>query len=152
MNAIRVKSTSAQSMFGLAGLSTHATEVGCRRASATDRRRIYRASRSFVVPTWHGVGKAQSTIKAYDGYRAEHERLVADGSIAVENGKGRVARDIVFGSPSTAGAVCLGRSCNGRREWIAPDGTMFGAWETGALTISPRTSPQATSAMTRPQV
>jgi hypothetical protein len=62
-------------------------------------------------------------------YRAEHERLLADGAIAIENGTGVLTRDVVFGSPSTAGAVALGRSCNGRREWIGPDGTMFGAWE-----------------------
>jgi len=83
---------------------------------------------SVVVASWHGVGKADSTVKAYASYRAQHERLVGDGSIEVVNGVGRVARDIVFTSPSTAGAVALGRSCNGRREWIAGSET-FGAWE-----------------------
>lgn len=84
---------------------------------------------SKAVASWHGTGKAESTIKAYAAYRAEHERLVAEGAIAVEDGAGTFTRDVVFGSPSTAGAICLGRSCNGRREWIAPDGYMFGAWE-----------------------
>jgi hypothetical protein len=83
---------------------------------------------SLVVPEWHGVGKADSTVKAYASYRAQHERLLADGAIIVENGLGRVVRDIVFASPSTAGAVALGRSCNGRREWISSEGT-FGDWE-----------------------
>lgn len=83
---------------------------------------------SVVVASWHGVGKADSTVKAYASYRAQHERLVSDGTIAVENRLGRVTRDIVFSSPSTAGAVALGRSCNGRREWISPEGT-FGDWE-----------------------
>ncbi|WP_297847296.1 DUF4357 domain-containing protein [Mycobacterium sp.] len=46
----------------------------------------------------------------------------------VEGGNGRVTRNIVFSSPSTAGAIALGRSCNGRREWISPEGT-FGEWE-----------------------
>lgn len=86
-------------------------------------------ARSIVVASWHGVGKADSTMKAYASYRAHHERLVGDGSIVVENGLGRVARDLVFTSPSTAGAVALGRSCNGRREWIAGSET-FGDWET----------------------
>jgi hypothetical protein len=84
---------------------------------------------SRVVGSWRGTGKAESTIKAYASYRAEHERLVAEGAIAVENGTGVFTRDVVFGSPSTAGAISLGRSCNGRREWVAPDGTMFGSWE-----------------------
>lgn len=83
---------------------------------------------SIVVSSWHGVGKADSTVKAYASYRAHHERLLNDGSIAIEGGVGRVARDIVFTSPSTAGAVALGRSCNGRREWIAGSET-FGGWE-----------------------
>jgi hypothetical protein len=87
---------------------------------------------SIVVASWHGVGKAQSTIKAYASYRAHHERLVTDGAIAVEDGVGRVTRDIVFSSPSTAGAVALGRSCNGRVEWVSPQGT-FGDWESRGI-------------------
>lgn len=84
---------------------------------------------SKIVATWHGTGKAESTIKAYASYRSEHERLIAEGTIVVEDGIGVLTRDVVFGSPSTAGAVSLGRSCNGRREWVAQDGTMFGTWE-----------------------
>ena len=76
----------------------------------------------------HGVGNALSTQKAYASYRAQHEGLVADGSIVVASGAARTTRDIVFGSPSTAGAVALGRSCNGRVEWVSPEGS-FGAWE-----------------------
>jgi hypothetical protein len=83
---------------------------------------------SIVVPEWHAVGRADSTRKAYASYRSQHERLLADGSIALEGGVGRVTRDIVFSSPSTAGAVALGRSCNGRREWVSDQGT-FGDWE-----------------------
>lgn len=85
-------------------------------------------SGSRVVALWHGVGKATSTQKAYAGYRARHENLLADGSIVVEGRAGLVTRDVVFSSPSTAGAVALGRSCNGRVEWVSPEGS-FGAWE-----------------------
>lgn len=69
-----------------------------------------------------------STAKAYASYRALHERLVADGSIVVADVVGRVARDIVFSSPSTAGAIVLGRSCNGREAWLWSGGN-FGQWE-----------------------
>ena len=86
-------------------------------------------SGSKVVADWHGVGKADSTIKAYESYRAHHQKLATDGSIAVEDGVGTLAKDVVFGSPSTAGAIAQGRSCNGRISWIADDGTTFGAWE-----------------------
>jgi hypothetical protein len=87
---------------------------------------------SLVVASWHGVGKADSTVKAYASYRAQHEQLVASGAIAVDGDTGRVTRNIVFSSPSTASAVALGRSCNGRREWISPDGT-FGEWESRGI-------------------
>lgn len=82
---------------------------------------------SVVVPSWHGVGKADSTRKAYAAYRNQHQQLVDNGAIA--DGTGRLTRNVVFSSPSTAGAVALGRSCNGRREWISDDGVLFGDWE-----------------------
>lgn len=66
---------------------------------------------------------------AYASYRSQHEQLVEDGAIAADDGQGRLTRNVVFSSPSTAGAVALGRSCNGRREWISPDGRTFGDWE-----------------------
>lgn len=85
-------------------------------------------SGSLVVSIWQGVGSAVSTQKAYASYRAQHEGLIADGSIVIENGMGNTTRDIVFSSPSTAGAVALGRSCNGRVEWVSTEGS-FGVWE-----------------------
>jgi hypothetical protein len=84
---------------------------------------------SAVVASWEATGKAVSTRKAYASYRDQHVQLVEDGAIAVDSGGGRVTRNIVFSSPSTAGAVALGRSCNGRREWIADNGITFGEWE-----------------------
>lgn len=85
-------------------------------------------SGSYVVGEWHGVGKATSTQKSYASYRAQHESLLGDGSIVVDGSAGLVTRDIAFSSPSTAGAVALGRSCNGRVEWVSSEGS-FGAWE-----------------------
>ena len=89
-------------------------------------------SGSLVIPVWHGVGKASSTQRSYANYRAQHEGLITDGSIVVEGRLGRTTRDIVFSSPSTAGAVALGRSCNGRREWMSTDG-MFEDWESRGI-------------------
>ncbi len=84
---------------------------------------------SVVVASWHGVGKAESTIRAYASYRARHEQLLAEGAFVADSGGARLTRDIVFPSPSTAGAVALGRSCNGRLEWVSSDGRPFGVWE-----------------------
>ena len=83
---------------------------------------------STVIGEWASAGRAESTKRAYAAYRAQHERLIADGSIVIEAGVGRVTRHIPFRSPSTAGAIALGRSCNGRIEWTWSGGT-YGAWE-----------------------
>ncbi len=87
---------------------------------------------SVVVGTWSATGTAESTRRAYDSYRARHERLIADGSIVVEGASGHLTRDVPFPSPSTAGAVALGRSCNGRIEWTWPGGT-YASWESRGL-------------------
>lgn len=47
---------------------------------------------SLIVGDWHGVGKADSTIKAYDSYRAQHQKLIADGAVVVDGGRGRLTR------------------------------------------------------------
>lgn len=86
-------------------------------------------SGSVVIASWQAIGKAESTRRAYASYRAQHEQLQADGAIVVEAGAARFTRDVVFSSPSTAGAVALGRSCNGRIEWVSTDGQQFGVWE-----------------------
>lgn len=87
---------------------------------------------SIVVGAWSGTGKAESTKRAYANYRVQHERLIADGSIVVRDGAGRLTRDVPFTSPSLAGAVVGGRSCNGRTEWTWAGGT-YGSWENRGL-------------------
>lgn len=84
---------------------------------------------STVVAEWSRTGGAESTKKSYASYRAQHARLVDEGVIAVQDGVGRITRDHVFSSPSTAGAIVVGRSCNGRKEWVSTEGQPFGLWE-----------------------
>lgn len=83
---------------------------------------------SVVVGSWTAEGRADSTKRSYASYRAQHEKLVADGSIEVVGSHARLARDVHFSSPSSAGAVILGRSCNGRIEWTWEGGT-YASWE-----------------------
>lgn len=132
INAIRTRpvsptsnsdSTNASPVFAL----THAKNGVDARAQVIDGEfTLLEGSR--VIGAWTATGKSLSTRRAYDGYRAQHDQLVADGSIVVADSIGTTTRPIVFGSPSAAGAVALGRSCNGRREWLSPAG-MFGDWE-----------------------
>ncbi len=87
---------------------------------------------STLVAHWDRAGGSDSTRRAYASYQARHQQLVASGAIEVKDGRGRLTRDVPFTSPSTAGAVVLGRSCNGRKEWTH-DGQSFGDWEERGL-------------------
>jgi hypothetical protein len=84
---------------------------------------------STVVAEWSRTGTAESTQKSYASYRDQHARLVNEGVIAIHDGIGLTTRDHVFSSPSTAGAIVVGRSCNGRKEWVSTEGQTFGVWE-----------------------
>lgn len=88
---------------------------------------------SSVVASWDAIGTADSTRRAYTAYRAQHQKLVANGSIAVGGRVGTLTRDIPFRSPSAAGAVALGRSCNGRKEWVSHEAGSYGDWEDRGL-------------------
>lgn len=83
---------------------------------------------SLVVGKWSGVGATESTKRRYAAYQAIRDKLIADGSIVIEGILGRLTRDVVFTSPSTAGAIALGRSCNGRTSWLWNGGT-YAQWE-----------------------
>jgi len=87
---------------------------------------------SRVVPKWTATGQSASTRRAYAGHREHHERLIADGSIVVDRDVGIVQRDIVFTSPSRAGAIATGHSCNGRDRWVWEQGT-YADWEQRGL-------------------
>ncbi len=85
-------------------------------------------SGSKVVGRWTAKGGTASTQRSYTSYRSQHEKLVADGSIRVEGETGVLTRDVVFGSPSTAGTIAIGSSCNGRTSWFFAGGT-YATWE-----------------------
>lgn len=77
---------------------------------------------SLAQSAWRGTDR-------HPGYAQLHTSLIDDGSL---RGDGKLAvftRDVVFSSPSAAGAVVTGRACNGRTSWVAADGVTFGAWE-----------------------
>jgi len=132
VNAIRVRPQAAPAQASkdaspVFSLTNAKLKVEATAQQLGDEFTVLRGSR--IVGTWSAIGKAESTQRSYAAYRAQHERLVADGSIAVEGGVGVLTRDVPFGSPSSAGAIALGRSCNGRIEWKTPDGGSYGDWE-----------------------
>ncbi len=54
--------------------------------------------------------------------RTQREDLLKTGVLQADGAVLRFTQDYVFSSPSTAAAVVLGRSANGRVEWKAADG------------------------------
>lgn len=83
---------------------------------------------SRIVGKWANEGSKPSTRNSYRNYRDRHAKLVDDGSIAVEGEIGTLTRDVPFPSPSAAGSVAVGYSCNGRTAWKWTGGT-YGDWE-----------------------
>src|SRR5690606_8804469 len=71
---------------------------------------------------------SESTARAYAAYSAQHADLIDKGVLELSGDVATFVKDAPFGSPSTAGAIVLGRSCNGRVSWVTDQGVQFGAW------------------------
>ena len=79
----------------------------------------YEASQGFVVKAGsqavaESVPSMQQHVRGMFDLRQE---LIANGVLALAEGLYRFTQDYSFSSPSTAAAVVLGRSANGRIEW-----------------------------------
>ena len=84
----------------------------------------YEASQGFVVRS--GSQATANTVPSM----AQHVRgiydlrqeLISNGVLVMQAGLYQFTQDYTFSSPSTAAAVVLGRSANGRVEWKGEDG------------------------------
>jgi hypothetical protein len=79
----------------------------------------YEATQGFVVKVGsQAVGESVPSMQQHvrGMYDLRHE-LVGNGVLARDGDHFRFTQDYVFSSPSTAAAVVLGRSANGRIEW-----------------------------------
>ncbi len=84
----------------------------------------YEASQGFVVRAG-----SQAVVEAVPSM-AQHVRgmfdlrqeLISNGVLTQQGGLYQFTQDYTFSAPSTAAAVILGRSANGRVEWKAVDG------------------------------
>ncbi len=56
------------------------------------------------------------------GFFDLRQELISNGVLALQGGLYQFTQDYSFSAPSTAAAVVLGRSANGRIEWKAADG------------------------------
>ncbi|TAM66214.1 MAG: GIY-YIG nuclease family protein [Microbacteriaceae bacterium] len=99
------------------------------RARLADGEFIVLAGSTAVTRVSESATYSESTARAYASYRSIHDGLVSEDVLVVDGTKARFVKDAAFGSSSTAGAVVLGRSCNGRTSWVTAEGISFGAWE-----------------------
>ena len=79
----------------------------------------YEASQGFVVKAGsQAVAEAVPSMAQHvRGIFDLRQELIANGVLALADGLYRLTQDYSFSSPSTAAAVVLGRSANGRIEW-----------------------------------
>jgi hypothetical protein len=79
----------------------------------------YESSQGFVVKTGsHAVAESVPSMQHHvRGMYELRQELIGNGVLAAEGSGYRFSQDYVFTSPSTAAAVVLGRSANGRIEW-----------------------------------
>jgi Domain of unknown function (DUF4357) len=86
----------------------------------------YEASQGFVVKAGSQAvaDTAPSMAQHVRGMFDLRQELISNGVLALALGDGsyEFSQDYSFSSPSTAAAVVLGRSANGRVEWKAADG------------------------------
>lgn len=84
----------------------------------------YEASQGFVVRA--GSQAVADTVPSMAlhvrGMYDLRQELIANGVLGLQAGLYQFTQDYSFSSPSTAAAVVLGRSANGRIEWKAVDG------------------------------
>lgn len=84
---------------------------------------------SIVSGRVTGRAKSSTTERSYTALKARFDKLVADGSIHIDGETATITRDLAFPSPSAAGAIVAGRSCNGRISWVTVEGLSYGDWE-----------------------
>lgn len=79
----------------------------------------YEASQGFVVKSGsQAVAESVPSMQQYvRGMYDLRQELIANGVLAQDGVGYRFTQDYPFSSPSTAAAVVLGRSANGRIEW-----------------------------------
>lgn len=94
----------------------------CKGKGATARG--YEATQGFIVKTEsEAVAETAPSMQQHvRGMYDLREELIKNGVLQRSDNGFRFAQDYVFSSPSTAAAVILGRSANGRMEWKDQEG------------------------------
>lgn len=95
----------------------------------------YEDAKGFIVQEGSEVVKVEtSTIHQY--MSTLRKDLLEEGVLKENGDRFRFTQDHVFGSPSTAAGVVLGRTANGRVEWKTRDGKTLKELQTQATSES----------------
>jgi len=103
-------------VLGLSAFERPAERASSARVFNLKEAKGFESDEGFVV-------RAGAIVKTTEGVgtnvylSALRRQLVDGGVITIAGDKWTLAQDYLFGSPSTAAAVLLGRSANGRVEW-----------------------------------
>lgn len=94
----------------------------------------YEASQGFVVKSGsQAFGETVPSMQQHvRGMYDLRQELITNGVLAPEGAGYRFTQDYAFSSPSTAAAVVLGRSANGRIEWKDANGQTLKELQTRA--------------------
>ncbi|MDB5286160.1 MAG: methionine sulfoxide reductase [Mucilaginibacter sp.] len=85
-------------------------------------------SEGFVV--FKGSKLATSTVPSFPVLMAKLRQKMIDTGVIIQNESGlELADDYIFGSPSTAAAIVMGRSANGLIEWKLSNGQTLKGYE-----------------------
>jgi hypothetical protein len=105
-----------EQMASVAAVSPNAL-LTCKGKGVTARG--HEATQGFVVRVGsQAVGETVPSMQQHvRGMFDLRQELIDNGVLQADNGNYKFAQDYAFSSPSTAAAVVLGRSANGRIEW-----------------------------------
>jgi hypothetical protein len=97
----------------------------------------YEASQGFVVKAGsQAVAESVPSMQLHvRGMFDVRQQLITNGVLALADGLYRFTQDYSFSSPSTAAAVVLGRSANGRIEWKDALGRTLRALQEAELSL-----------------
>lgn len=85
-------------------------------------------SEGFVV--FKGSKIATSTVPSFStSFLKLRQSLIDKGIIIAKNESLELTDDYIFGSPSTAAAIVMGRNANGQTEWKLPNGRTLRGYE-----------------------
>jgi hypothetical protein len=104
----------------------------------------YESPEGFIVLAG-AIGPADVVPSLSEGIRNQRQQMIESGDFEFIADGLRLTRDTVFGSPSTAAALILGRGVNGRTQWKTADGRTLKEVQEAQIADEPLVGIEATN-------